>query len=222
MLYPEILAVIPARKNSKGIKNKNILKINNNMTLIEYTFKFVKSLNFITEIVFTSDSKFMIKLAKKMRIYSIDRKKNLSSATASAHSVWRDALMLAEKKFKRKFDYTIYFEPTSPIRKKKFILKGIELITKKNLDMVLSLSKTNIKNKNYFQKRKKFDSVKFKFRNTYVKNGNFYICKREHLIKKNNIFSDNSGAVLIDHEYVNIDNYLDFLKFKYLIKKNYA
>mgnify|MGYP001487532526 CR=1 FL=1 len=60
MLYPEILAVIPARKNSKGIKNKNILKINNNMTLIEYTFKFVKSLNFITEIVFTSDSKFMI------------------------------------------------------------------------------------------------------------------------------------------------------------------
>ena len=184
MLYPEILAVIPARKNSKGIKNKNILKINNNTTLIEYTFKFVKSLNFITEIVFTSDSKFMIKLAKKMRIFSIDRKKNLSSATASAHSVWRDALVLAEKKFKRKFDYTIYFEPTSPIRKKKFILKGIELITKKNLDMVLSLSKTDI--------------------------------------KKKNIFSDNSGAVLIDHEYVNIDNYLDFLKFKYLIKKNYA
>ena len=113
MLYPEILAVIPARKNSKGIKNKNILKINNDTTLIEYTFKFVKSLNFITEIVFTSDSKFMIKLAKNENL-SIDRK--IFPLPLLLLIVFEMACV-SRKKFKRKFDYTIYFEPTSPIRK---------------------------------------------------------------------------------------------------------
>ena len=60
----------------------------------------LNSLNhFITEIVFTSDSKFMIKLAKKMRIFSIDRKKSFL-CHSTAHSVWRDALVLAEKNLK--------------------------------------------------------------------------------------------------------------------------
>tara|TARA_B100001057_G_C22758748_1_gene914882 strand:+ start:727 stop:1395 length:669 start_codon:yes stop_codon:yes gene_type:complete len=222
MQKPKILAVIPARKNSKGIKNKNILKINKKTTLIEYTFKFVKSLNFITKIVFTSDSKLMIKLAEKMNIYSIKRKKNLSTSKVSAHSVWRDALILAEKRYKKKFDFTIYFEPTSPIRRKKNIIKGIRLITKKKLDMVLSLSKTSINNKDYFQNGKKIKISKYQEKQTYVRNGIFYICKRDHLLKNNNIFSKSSRAVIIDHEYSNIDNYLDFLKFKYLIEKNYA
>ena len=39
--FNDFLFIIPARKGSKGIKNKNIVKINNKK-LIEYTFQSLK------------------------------------------------------------------------------------------------------------------------------------------------------------------------------------
>ena len=41
--FNDFLFIIPARKGSKGIKNKNIVKINNKK-LIEYTFQSLKKI----------------------------------------------------------------------------------------------------------------------------------------------------------------------------------
>ena len=41
----DFLFIIPARKNSKGIKNKNFLKINKKY-LIEYTFDKIKNISY--------------------------------------------------------------------------------------------------------------------------------------------------------------------------------
>ena len=60
-----ILVVIPARGGSKGIKLKNIFKVNN-VPLISYTLNFIKSLSFIDDVFISTDSKQIKKFVKTM------------------------------------------------------------------------------------------------------------------------------------------------------------
>ena len=60
----KVLCIIPARKGSKAIKNKNILKIKGKY-LFAYSIEFAKKLKFLDKIIFSSDSKSYIKKAKK-------------------------------------------------------------------------------------------------------------------------------------------------------------
>ena len=60
----KILGLIPARAGSKGLKNKNILKINGK-PLIEYTINAAKNSKLISEIYVTSDCKKVNKISKK-------------------------------------------------------------------------------------------------------------------------------------------------------------
>ena len=62
----KILGIIPARKGSKSIKNKNLLKINNK-TLIEIAINSAKKSKFLSDIVVTSDSLKILNLAKKKK-----------------------------------------------------------------------------------------------------------------------------------------------------------
>jgi CMP-N-acetylneuraminic acid synthetase len=50
------LAIVPARKNSKRIKNKNLVKINNK-ELVKFTIEAAKKVKKINKIVVTSDDK---------------------------------------------------------------------------------------------------------------------------------------------------------------------
>ena len=52
----KILAIIPARAGSKGIKNKNLQRIGNK-TLVEYTIDQAKNSKYINTIGVSTDSK---------------------------------------------------------------------------------------------------------------------------------------------------------------------
>ena len=62
-----ILGIIPARKNSKGVLNKNI-KIINGKPLIYYTIKKAKKSKLITDLVVSSDSNIIKKISKKYKV----------------------------------------------------------------------------------------------------------------------------------------------------------
>ena len=61
-----LIAVIPARKGSKSIKNKNIIKINKK-TLIEYTFTQIKKSKLEKSFVITDFQKIK-RLQKNIRL----------------------------------------------------------------------------------------------------------------------------------------------------------
>ena len=67
-----ILAVVPARGGSKGIKYKNLRKIKGK-SLIEITGNFIRNLKFVDKAVVSTDHKLIAKKAKTLPVEIIIR-----------------------------------------------------------------------------------------------------------------------------------------------------
>ena len=62
----QFFALIPARKGSKGVKNKNIVRLNNKH-LIEYTLEQASKSKIINEIYVSSNDEKILKITKKFK-----------------------------------------------------------------------------------------------------------------------------------------------------------
>ena len=62
-----ILAIIPARSGSRGIKNKNLVKINN-LSLVAHAINCVKKINFIDHIHVSTDGKKIFNEASNLNV----------------------------------------------------------------------------------------------------------------------------------------------------------
>ena len=119
----KFISVIPARKESKGIKNKNILKIFRK-NLVEYTFEAAKKSKVKSNFVLT-DSEKIKKISKKYKINSTYvRPKILSKDKTSLSETLYDFYLWTKRK-KIFFDYLIVLQPTSPLRDHNDINKSI-------------------------------------------------------------------------------------------------
>ena len=65
-----MICIIPARKNSKGLKNKNIKKLNG-IPLIKYTVNLAKKSKQIKKIYISTDDERIIKLFKNDKFVNI-------------------------------------------------------------------------------------------------------------------------------------------------------
>ena len=93
----KILCIIPARKNSKGIKNKNIQKINGK-PLIYFPINASLKSKFIDKTLFSTDSKMYQKLASKFGAETpYLRSKNLSKDSTPSFNVIKDILAKLKK-----------------------------------------------------------------------------------------------------------------------------
>jgi len=94
----EIHALIPARSGSKGIKNKNIVKINNK-ELIGYTIDLAKKIKLINKIIISTDSKKIKKIAEKFgAIVPFLRPKKFSKDNSTDLDVFKHYLFWLNKK----------------------------------------------------------------------------------------------------------------------------
>tara|TARA_Y100000741_G_scaffold318193_1_gene265272 strand:+ start:206 stop:892 length:687 start_codon:yes stop_codon:yes gene_type:complete len=217
----KILALVPARSGSKGIKNKN-LRLINGKPLIEYTLDFINKLNFIDSKVVSSDSDKILNLALKNNFVGIKRSKVLSGDRVSDYKVIKSIVDNKNIK-KNNFDYLIYLQPTSPIRRKKELIFALDKTIKKKFDSAWSISKVDKKNhplkvmiikkkglRLYSLKGKKI-IARQQLHDIYIRNGVFYIFSIKKLNKFKSIYFEKTLPIKINHEIVNIDN-LDDLK----------
>ena len=79
------IAIIPARKNSKGVKFKNRLLFNK-------TIKFIKKIKWIKKIIVSSDDGYIQKLSKKNNTVFLKREKKLSHGNVSIKKVIVDVI----------------------------------------------------------------------------------------------------------------------------------
>ena len=220
----DYLAVIPARGNSKRIKNKNLVKFNNK-TLVQNTLDQVSDLKNIGLIALSSDSKKILDIGKNYkRCISISRPKKISNSSSSTEDAITHAINVIEKK-NYKIKNIVLLQVTSPLRSKKDIHKCIKIFEVKKLSSIFSCYKKKI----FAWKKEKESLVSFtynykkrkmsqKMENYYLENGAIYIFDAKKFKKiKNRIIKPYDIYLMSEKNSIDIDTkedlkLLDFLK----------
>ena len=223
-----IWAFIPARSNSKTLKNKNLRKIRNK-TLIEHSIKIALKSKF-DRIIFSSDSQKYLNIANKYKnISTFLRPKKYSTAKSSDLEVFKNFLLVLDKKNIKTPDIFVHLRPTTPLRDHKLIIKIIKkFLAKKNLYTSLR-SVSLMSNPSYKTVRiidnklcslidkdfhlDKFNLPKEFFAKTYLPNGYVDIIKTTN-IRSNFLHGNKVMPYIIDNFNSDIDNYEDYIRVK--------
>lgn len=131
----KILAVIPARGGSKGIKRKNIKKMKNK-PLIGWTIEAAKKSKYIDRLILSSEDAEIMKVARSLGCeVPFRRPSQLSTDRASGVSPALHAIAELPG-----YDYVVLLQPTSPLRTTKDIDAAIEFCFKTKAPACVSLS----------------------------------------------------------------------------------
>ena len=110
------LTIIPARKNSKRLKNKNLINFFNK-PLISFTFNFVNKIKKFDYILLSTDDQKILKIAKKYKINApFKRPKSLSGDKVNLNRVIIHSINWYKKKYKSLPENIVLLQPTSPLR----------------------------------------------------------------------------------------------------------
>lgn len=224
----EILGLIPARGNSKGLKNKNLQKIQNK-TLLEYSISCAKKSK-IDRIVVSTDSPQIMKLAKKLGAdVPFLRPKKYAMDNSSTLSVVNHALTYLSTKEQYVPDIIVILQPTSPLRKHNSINQSIKLLMNNNITSILGVRKIHdhpfasftLKNKllsPYMKNSKKYYQRQ-KLPNFYFPTGSIYTFWNSTLKKFGSYYGNKIFPLIIDDEStVDIDSKLDLFMAEMLLK----
>lgn len=203
-----IIAIVPARKGSVRVKNKN-LKNFNNKPLIYWTLKNIINSKFINKSIISSDSNKILNYCKSIldrntETILSERPKKLSLSKSKIEDVIRYEII---KNKLKKNDYIILLQPTSPLRSTKLMDLLIQRTYKNNLSNLVtvhSLQKTKVL-------KKKILSLKFisNSKDLFV-DGDIYIFKISLFLKKNQIISDDCFFYKSKSDYSDIDYLSEF------------
>lgn len=224
------IACIFARGGSKGLLNKNILDLDG-MPLIAHSIKIAKKIKKISRVYVSTDSK---KIAQISLDYGAEvpfiRPKKYATDASSEFSAWKHMVEYLEKESEENIEAIISIPTTSPLRSIEDINNCIDEYEKYKPDAVITVTESNrnpffnmvkINNDGYvslfnesnkvYRRQdapKSFDVTTV----AYVVNVNF--------IKNNNfLFDGKIRMVDVPRERaLDIDNKLDFLFAKHLIK----
>ncbi len=134
----QILAIVLARKNSKRLRNKNILKLNKKK-LIQWTFDFLnkKKIKKLFNNILVSTDSLEIKKISQINGFLCPwlRPKKLSTSKVTSEKVALHALNWFQKN-KNKVEAVCLFQPTSPFRSQKNIIEVVKLYKKKKKQIV--------------------------------------------------------------------------------------
>ena len=224
------LCTICMRKGSKGVKNKNIRKINGKY-LMQYTIDQAVKSNLFDAIVVSTDCKKILNISKKLGIENgFIRQKKLGNDTIGKLDVIKDALEKAEAIYSKKFDIIFDLDITSPLRKVKDIRDAYDIFIKNKYNNLFSVcsSKKNpyfnqveYKNKKITLSKKVKNNIKRRqdAPKVYDMNASIYIWRRDTLLFSKSLFSDGAGIFEMPEERsIDIDSEHDLQVVKFLMK----
>ena len=231
----KILAVIPARKGSKGIKNKNHLKLNKK-NLVEIAIENSQKSKLINRLILSSDDTVLINRIKSKNYKKIEipfiRPKKLSGDKSSTYSALKHCHNWFIKNEKWVADIIVLLSPTTPFRTPKIIDNVIRLLIKnKAADAAMTITDVDYPPHWMFYKRGKKLVPLINNGNKYIRRqdtpkvfkpaGLVYALKSRLLSNLNGVLPNNKtlGYYVSSERSVNIDKYDHYLMSKIKLKK---
>ena len=215
------MVVVPARGGSKGIKLKNLKKING-LSLVEMVGKVISELDYINKAIVSTDHPKIARLANKSGLESpFMRPKELSGDFISDVEVLTHAVKEIEIIDKIQYDFIVMLQPTSPSRKPYHVTETILKIIEKNYDSVITISKLDSKyhplkqftlddkNVKYYDNNGQSIIARQQLNDTYIRNGLVYVLTRDCLMKQKKVIGNNCGYLIINEPTANIDTLED-------------
>lgn len=231
-----MLALVPARKGSKGLKDKNI-KVLFGKPLIVWTLEALLKSKNITEIIVSTDDPRIINICKNMKIdVPFIRPAYLAQDNTAAINVYEYTLDMLNKNRKEKINEFLVALPTSPLRSFSHVDDAIMLYKKKKAEALISCTQLEFPNewilnmdKSNFLKlplnknilKKKIINRQLLSKN-YIPNGAIYILKLNNIKKNKSYYSEKTFLHVMDRiSSIDIDDLADFEYAEFLIKRRY-
>lgn len=223
-----IVAIIPARKGSKSIKNKNIA-IYKSKPLIYHSIKTALNIKLINRVIVSTNSNKYRKVAKKFGAeVPFLRPDNISKDSSLDRQFLVHAYNFLKFNEGYETDLFVLLRPTTPNREKEVVIKGINYFIKNinKADSMRSLSLFNQPPEKFFYKKGKFLKGYFdknlkneyhaqprqKFKTAYLPNGYVDILKPRFFLKNKNKLFGKKILAYITEETNDIDTKVDLLK----------
>ena len=213
-----ILAVVPARGGSKGIKLKNLRTIAGK-SLVGWAGHVLGKTGLVDRKIVSTDHP---QIAEEAKVWGMEvpflRPDDLSGDFISDLEVLTHALQEAEKAYKEQYDIVLMLQPTSPGRTPAQLEQIIKQLIDNDLDAVWTVSETDLKfhplkqltvDRNglmdYVLEEGRNIVARQQLKPVYHRNGIAYAFKRECLLEQKTIKGRRTGIMIIDGKVPNID-----------------
>lgn len=225
----KILAIIPARGGSKGIRRKNLIEIGG-LPLIVYTLKETQKSKYLDRTIVSTED---LKIKTVVENYGGEVPFLRPMELAQDNSKTIDCIVHAIevlKSYGEIYEYVVILQCTSPLRKAWHIDEAIEKIIDRGEASLVSVSKVeehpilmrtlnddgtlkNLLNINSTVRRQDFSNI-------YKEDGAIYIQKIDEELNENTSLNDGRLAYIMEKQYsVDIDEYLDIHKVEFYLKE---
>lgn len=226
-----VLALVPARSGSKGIPDKNMARIGG-LSLIARAGEILKRIPWIDRRVISTDSP---RYAEEASHYGLDapflRPNALSGDAVGAWETIVHALESCERIDRGKYELIVLAEPTSPLRIPHDIETTMQALLETGADGAFTVSAIDTKYHPYkvfrivdgrlvfYAPEGKTVTGRQQLEPLYSRNGLCYCFRRETLLDKKILITDNTIPVITHRPVANIDDPLDLLWAEFLLEK---
>jgi CMP-N-acetylneuraminic acid synthetase len=227
-----VLAIVPARSGSKGIPNKNMAVLGG-LSLIARAGEVLSRVPWIDRRIISTDSP---DYAGEARAHGLEapffRPDRLSTDNAGALETIAQALETCEQLDDRTYDLIILAEPTSPLRKPSDIEVTVRTLLKTGADSAVTVSRIDTKCHpakifaitdgllKFYTPVGETVTRRQQLEPLYSRNGLCYCFRRETLLIKQALITQNTVPVLTERSVVNIDDPLDLLWAQFLVDRD--
>ncbi len=220
-----ILAIIPARGGSKGIPRKN-LRLLNGKPLIYYSIKTALASKYDIDVYVSSEDDEILHTAIDFGSKIHKRDKNIADDKTTLDPVIYDCYNYVQKIEKKKYDFIITIQATSPLLKTLSLDNAIEkVIADETIETIIAS-----KDDTHLSWRKEDDKFLPNYEErvnrqyltpTFTETGGFFITRKEIITPNNRIGKNVELYILSNGEEIDIDTYEDWNICEYHLQRKH-